>query len=144
MEHRQIRSFQDLNVYKSAYQQCLCVFKEILPKLPPEEKYDLRDQLSRSSKAVPRLIAEGYAKKHQQKGFQKYIDDALAESNETIVGLHQCRDLYAMDTKRIAELVDAYDKISRQLYKLAYAWDSFKNVRKVADLKQTSRVTENR
>jgi hypothetical protein len=26
-----------------------------------------------------RLIAEGYAKRHQKAGFQKYLDDALAE-----------------------------------------------------------------
>ncbi len=55
--------------------------KKVLPRLPPEEKYDLRDQLSRSSKAVPRLIAEGYAKRHQKYGFHKYLDDAMAESN---------------------------------------------------------------
>ena len=36
---------------------------KIVPKLPDSEKYDLKDQLARSSKAIPRLIAEGYAKR---------------------------------------------------------------------------------
>ena len=36
----------------------LIVFKQILPKLPKEEEYDLKSQLRRSSKAVPRLIAD--------------------------------------------------------------------------------------
>ena len=72
----------------------LLVMKEIVPKLPNSEKYDLKDQLSRSCKAIPRLIAEGYAKKHQKSGFQKYLDDAMGECNETIVSLEQCRDLY--------------------------------------------------
>jgi|SRR3989338_7740988 len=126
----QIRSFRDLNVYQNAYTAMLVVHKRILPKLPLHEKYDLVDQLSRSTKAVPRLIAEGYTKKHQKAGFQKYIDDAHAESNETIVGLEQCKDLYDIDPKLCFELVDTYDKVSRQLFKLAEAWDSFKNRRR--------------
>ena len=118
-----IRSFQDLDVYQVAYQAMLEVFKHILPKLPAEEKYDLVDQIRRSTKAVPRLIAEGHSKRHQKKGFQKYLDDAMAESNETIVSLTQARDLYSslVDEKRCDKLIDTYDKISRQCYNLAAA-----------------------
>ena len=75
-EHKKITSYRDLEVYQRAYNACLSVMKNIVPKLPVEEKYDLKDQLSRSSKAVPRLIAEGFAKKHQRAGFQKYIERA--------------------------------------------------------------------
>lgn len=98
---KSIKSFHDLDVYQVAYQAMLEVFKHILPKLPVEEKYDLVGQLRRSTKAVPRLIAEGYSKRHQKKGFQKYLDDAMAESNETMVSLTQARDLYsyAVDVK---------------------------------------------
>ena len=111
-EKQRIRSFRDLDVYQNASKACIVVFKEILPKLPKEEKYDLKDQLARSSKAIPRLIAEGYAKKHQVKGFQKYLDDAHAEANETIVGLEQCIDLYDIESKICRELIDLYDKIN--------------------------------
>lgn len=101
---------------------------ELLPKLPESEKYDLKDQLSRSVKAMPRLIAEGYAKRHQKAGFQKYLDDAMAECNETIVGLEMCRDIYgkAMNGFSVEELIDLYDKSGRQLYNLAKAWSNFK------------------
>ncbi len=37
----------------------LIVMREIIPKLPIKEKFDLVDQLRRASKALPRLIAEG-------------------------------------------------------------------------------------
>ncbi len=89
---------------------------EILPKLPESEKYDLKDQLSRSVKAIPRLIAEGYAKRHQKLGFQKYLDDAMAECNETIVGLEMCRDIYKkyMPDSHLDDLIDLYDKAGRQ------------------------------
>jgi len=126
-EKKTIRSFHDLEVYQVAYQAMLDVFKHILPKLPAEERYDLVDQLRRSTKAAPRLIAEGHSKRHQKKGFQKYLDDAMAESNETIVSLTQAKDLYSstIDIKICEGLIDAYDKISRQCYKLGIAWDKF-------------------
>jgi four helix bundle protein len=108
----------------------LLVYKEILPALPEIEKYDLKDQLRRSTKAIPRLIAEGYAKRHQKAGFQKYLDDAMGESNETIVGLEQCRDLYNINGKVMDELLDIYDKTGRQLYNLSKRWSEFKNSRK--------------
>jgi len=142
MENKKpIRSFQDLDVYQTAYQAMLEVFKHVLPKLPAEEKYDLVDQLRRSIKAVPRLIAEGHSKRHQKKGFQKYLDDAMAESNETIVSLTQAKDIYSslVDVKICERLIDIYDKISRQCYNLALAWDKFRERKSKAQPKDGTR-----
>jgi len=86
----------------------------------------------RSSKAIPRLIAEGFSKKHQKSGFQKYIDDAHSEANETIVSIEQCRDFYNVNAQLCSDLSDKYDKIARQLFNLAEAWDKFKNRRRIA------------
>ena len=44
-----------MDVYQGTYKPMLIVFKEILTKLPKEEEYDLRDQLRRSSKAIPKI-----------------------------------------------------------------------------------------
>ncbi len=148
-EKKPIRSFTDLEVYQNSYQAMLDIFQYIIPKLPAEEKFDLTDQLRRSAKAIPRLISEGYAKKHQKKGFQKYIDEAMAESNETIVSLSQAKDLYSamVDIELCARLIDMYDKISRQCYKLAIAWDDFderKSKPKPSDDNDTRRATVNR
>src|ERR1043165_1465620 len=93
-EEEKIKSFKDLKVYQRLYNACLIVMKELVPKLPDSERYDLKDQLSRSSKAIPRLIAEGFAKKHQKAGFQKYLDDSMGESNETVVSICQAKDIY--------------------------------------------------
>ena len=126
-----IKSFKDLDVYRASYEAAILMINNILPRLPKEERFDLCDQLRRSSKAIPRLIAEGYAKRHQNKGFQKFLDDALAESNETLVGIEQCKDIYPrhMDIELCNKLIDIYDKISRQLYKLGFAWNNFYNKR---------------
>jgi len=118
-----IASYRDLEVYQNTYSAMIRVFKEVVPKLPNSEKYDLINQISRACKAIPRLIAEGYAKRHQRMGFQKYLDDAMAECNEMVVSISQCRDLYNISCE---ELIDMYDKSGRQLYKLSMSWTNFK------------------
>ena len=125
-----IRSYHDLDVYQRSYKASIQVCQEIVPKLPKLEQYDLKDQLNRSSKAVPRLIAEGYGKRHQKFGFQKYIDDAMSESNETQVGLCHVRDLYPkfIDLSLCQKLIEQYDIISRQLYSLRKSWHSFQSL----------------
>ena len=126
--NKYIKSFKDLDVYNNTYNLMMIVMKEIVPKLPKNEKYDLADQLSRASKSIPRLIAEGYAKRHQRAGFQKYLDDAMAESNEMIVSLEEAKDLYNIEPTSCSmeEVIDLYDKSGRQLYKLSTAWTNFK------------------
>lgn len=127
-EKKRIASFRDLEVFQNTYKACIDVMKKIIPRLPESEKYDLKNQLSRSCKAIPRLIAEGYAKRHQKQGFQKYLDDGMAECNETIVSLSQVRDIYedSVDVNLCESLIDLYDKSGRQLYNLAVAWTKFK------------------
>ncbi len=124
-----IRSFYDLNVYQSAYETSITVLTKIIPKLPKEEQFDLTSQLRRSVKAVPRLIAEAYSKGHQKKGFQGLIDNAMQESNETIVSLSHVKDAYKIEVILCEKLIDLYDKASRQLYNLSLAWSNFKERR---------------
>ena len=68
-----IKSFRDLEVYQNTYKASVIIMKRIIPKLPPSEKYDLKDQLSRSCKAPPRLIAEGYAKNIKIEDFKNTL-----------------------------------------------------------------------
>ncbi len=124
-ERKPISSFKDLIVYQNTYAAMLRVMKEILPLLPDCEKYDLRDQLNRSCKSIPRLIGEEYAKRHQKAGFRKYIDDAMAECNEMMVSLFQARDIYNTDETLINQLVNVYDISGRQMYVLAEKWKTF-------------------
>ena len=117
-------SFQDLEVYQRLYQSMLQVMTEIIPKLPKEEKFDLVDQLRRSCKAPPALIAEGYAKKNYQKDWQKYLNDAIGECNEIIVHLSCCKDIYNkyVDTTLCQKLIESYTISGKQLFCLAQSW----------------------
>lgn len=122
-----IKDFKDLDVYQRSYRVMIIVMEEIVKKLPDEEKYNLIDQCRRASQAVPRLIAEGYAKRHQKKGFHKYIDDAMAESNEMEVSAMQAIDLYPeyIDKVTCKRIAKTYNVIGRQLYKLRNVWKTF-------------------
>jgi hypothetical protein len=51
-----ITSFRDLEVYQNTYKACIEMMTKIIPDLPDFEKNDLKSQLRRSVKAIPRLI----------------------------------------------------------------------------------------
>ena len=121
-----IISYKDLDVYQRSYNACLLLIGNLIPTLPKVEQYDLCDQLRRSSKAIPRLIAEGYGKKDQKRGFQKYLDDCISETNETAVGLEQSRDLYKnfVSEGLVNKLLEEYTIIGKQLYRLRQSWQN--------------------
>lgn len=127
LKRKPIISFKDLDIYQNTYRDSIIIMTRIIHKLPPLEKYDLKDQLSRSCKAIPRLIAEGYAKRHQKFGFQKYLDDALAECNETIVSLEQTKDIYGylVDKVLCNELINNYNVSAKQIFTLRKSWRNF-------------------
>lgn len=110
IEHVTIKSFQDFDVYRGAYEAALDILTNVVPRLPREESRDLADQLRRAYKSIPTLIAEGYASKHHKKQFRKYLEGALAE---------------CIDTPRINSLVDTYNRLGKQLFRLADAWEPF-------------------
>jgi four helix bundle protein len=119
-----VRSFLDLIVYQNLYGAMIAVLTKVVPKLPKEEKYDLADQMRRACKAPPALIAEGYAQKHHQKEWIKYLNDAIGECNEMIVHLSCTKDVYFnyVDIKLCEELIESYDISGKQLYRLAESW----------------------
>ena len=131
MDKRRIVSFTDLDVYQRTYQASLVVMKEVLPRLPDCEKFDLKDQMSRACKAIPRLIGEGFAKRQQTRGFQKYIEDSMGECNEMIVCLSHCKDLYSryVETRLCEDLIKTYDIAGKQLFRLGESWSAFKTSR---------------
>jgi len=125
--NNKIKSYTDLDVYQRSYKLSVIICTKVIIKMPKEERFDLINQIRRSSKAIPRLIAEGFGKKHQRRGFQKYLDDAIAETNETIVSLCHVRDIYfnEINSKSIQKLINEYEIAGKQLYKLKQSWNKF-------------------
>lgn len=127
MPYKPIKDFTDLELYQSLYKAMLLVHKEIIPKLPKHEKYDLCDQMSRASKSAPALVAEGFAKRFQILHWSRYLTDVIGECNEMIHHISVCLDLYGhfLDKKICDEVIDLYDKSRRQATKLGNSWNAY-------------------
>lgn len=93
-------SFKDLTVYKKAYSLAMEIF-EVTKKFPVEEKYELTDQVRRSSRAVCRAIGEGYRKRQYPRHFSSKMSDADMENTETQVSID-----FALSCKYITEEVN--------------------------------------
>ena len=122
-----IRTFQDLHVYQNLYRAMIIVHTRIICHLPKEEQFDLVSQMRRASKAGPALLAEGFAKRYYKRHWQKYLHDAMGESNEMIHHLSVVLSIYqnCVDEVLCRETIDLYDKSCRQLTKLANSWKDF-------------------
>lgn len=127
MENKKpIKTFQDLEVYQNLYKAMLLVHRDILPKLPVSERFDLVDQMGRASKAGPALVAEGFAKRYQIRQWRKYLNDAIGESNEMIHHLTVCGDLYGDLVGEICgEAIEIYDISCKQLTRLGQTWKNY-------------------
>lgn len=130
MENRKkkpIRTFQDLDVYQNLYKAMLIVLKDIIPNLPKEERFDLVDQMRRSCKAGPAILAEGFAKRYQKKAWGKYIDDTIGECYEMTNHLSVCLDVYIryVDPKYCTEAINLYIIVCKQLTNLKKAWKNY-------------------
>ena len=61
-----IQGLKKLQVWVRAKDYAVRVYKQVLPLLPPEEKWNLNQQLRRSSLSVYANIAEGYGRFYYQ------------------------------------------------------------------------------
>lgn len=69
-----IQSFEELDCWKASRELRLFIAREILPKLPKEERFRMGDQMIRAARSITANIAEGYGRFH-------YLDNAKFCSN---------------------------------------------------------------
>lgn len=93
-------SFRELIVYRKAFEFAMKIF-EITKGFPKEEKYELTDQIRRSSRAVCRAIGEGYRKRQYPRHFSSKISDADMENTETRYHLILLKLAIILKTKNI-------------------------------------------
>ena len=107
-------SFRDLTIYKKAFDLAMKVF-EITKKFPSEEKYELTDQIRRSSRSVCRAIGEGYRKRQYPRHFSSKMSDADMENTETQVSLDFAETCKYISKEEYKELLDNSEEIGRML-----------------------------
>lgn len=85
------RGFEDLECYKLALQVLREVYR-VIKKLPPEERYNLIDQMRRAATSVVLNIAEGYGRYHYLDSLRFYYI-ARGSLNETLSGFVVCDEV---------------------------------------------------
>jgi len=84
--------FEKLVVWQKAHALMLFVHREVVPSLPPEEKWDLANQIRRSSKSIKANIAEGHGRFYFRDNM-RFCYNARGSLAETENHLVDARDL---------------------------------------------------
>ena len=92
MAEKELRGFEDLECYQLG-RQVLHEAYRIAASLPPEEKYNLNDQLRRAGVSIVLNIAEGYGRYHFLDCIRFYYI-ARGSIMEVLSGLIACDDLH--------------------------------------------------
>ena len=87
-----VKSLETLEAWMKAKEFSLRVYREVLPLLPSEEKWNLNQQLRRSSSSVPANIAEGYGRFYYQE-IIRFCYTARGSLEETLSHLVLCSEL---------------------------------------------------
>ncbi len=94
-----IDSAKDLEVYKKAYSLAMEIF-EATKRFPIEERYDLTDQIRRSSRSVCLNLREAWAKRRYEAHFVSKLTDYDAENSETDSSLDFAKDCGYIDLEQ--------------------------------------------
>lgn len=110
-----IRSYNDLEVYKKAFQVSLDLHKRS-KDFPREELYGLTSQLRRSSKSICANVAEGFAKQQNSKAeFKRFLLIAIGSAHETVVWLEYCGGLDYLNQEEMNFYIGEYQSVTRML-----------------------------
>lgn len=119
-----VSSFEELNVYQSAYQIALDIHKATL-SFPKIEQFALGDQMRRASKAICANIAEGFGKQHKSAPeFKRFIVMAMGSTQEMVVWMNFAVDLGYIEKDTAKDWKNSYTVIARQLNSLHTNWRS--------------------
>jgi len=119
-----INGFQDLIVYKKAFNLAMEIF-EITKTFPKDEKYSLTDQIRRSSRSVSSNIAESWAKRIYPKHFVSKLTDALGEEYETEVWLDFSHNCNYIDNSQHQKLLSNSDEVRKMLISMINTPEKF-------------------
>ena len=102
MDKKVVYSFEDLEVYKLARKLSLEVSR-LIRKLPPEEEYNLKNQMRRAKLSMTNNIAEGFGRYHFQENIQ-FCRQSRGSICELIDDFNECCENEYIDPSHKDEL----------------------------------------
>jgi len=98
MDKSGLEGFESLDAWQKSRDFANEIYREVIPLLPPEEKYNLASQLRRAVASIPANIAEGYGRFYYQSNVH-FCYIARGSADEVISHLILAHDLgYISDT----------------------------------------------
>ena len=110
-------NFENLEVWKLSVRANKAL-RQILKKLPTEEKYVLADQLRRAGLSISLNIAEGWGRQ-TKKDFGRFISNAIGSALEVIAGLKISQEFNYLKEDDIKELDDLLKELYFKLLKFS-------------------------
>jgi len=107
----EIKSFQDLNIWKESHQLVLEIYK-ITENFPKEESYALTSQLRRASASIPTNIAEGMGR-NTTKELLSFLYNSRGSLSEVIYHLLLSKDLGYIKENNYKELERRYNGLEK-------------------------------
>jgi four helix bundle protein len=109
-----IQSLKKLQVWVRTKDFGLKIYKQVLPLLPPEEKWNLNQQLRRSSLSISANIAEGHGRFYFQDNV-RFCYNARGSLEETLSHLIFCFEVDFVPEKLYKELETEGEEIEKML-----------------------------
>ncbi|RMF34667.1 MAG: four helix bundle protein [Chloroflexi bacterium] len=108
------RGFEGLRVWQKARALMIAVHRQVVPLLPPEEKWGLAHQIRASSKSVMANIAEGYGR-YYYGDVIRFCYNARGSLDETVNHLITAMDLGYIPRSLYTEMRTLADEVRRLL-----------------------------
>jgi len=106
----QVKSFQDLNIWKEAHSLALEIYR-ITKKFPKSETFGLISQMQRAAVSVPTNIAEGMGR-NTTKELLSFSFNARGSLSEMIYHLILSKDLGYLDQGNFDSLYKRYNGLA--------------------------------
>ena len=114
-----LRGFEDLDVFRRAYQVSLEVHRMRL-EFPRIEQWALADQIRRASKSICANLVEGFGRQGWSRSeFRRFLMMATGSADEMQVWVLYCRDLGYVDVDTAECWQREYRDVARMLQGLS-------------------------
>jgi len=113
-----VRNFRELDVYQNGMTLLMRIF-ELTKHWPSEERFNLTDQIRRSSRSVCTNLAEAWRKRRYRAAFVAKLSDSETEAAETQVSIEIALRCGYCDEKTFREIDESYEKVLGQIVRMA-------------------------
>jgi four helix bundle protein len=94
-----MRNYKNYLVWNESHELVLFIYKQTVPLLPLDEKYELTSQMKRAAYSIPFNIAEGCGR-NSNRDFNHFLDISLGSANELEYCILLIRDLCYLDNEQ--------------------------------------------